>query len=61
MAGAVEVDLEVAVVADMTAVLTEVAEVDQEEEEAWGKCLKVIQCPCYQSCLSRSPGRMKAH
>ncbi len=42
VAGAVGVDLEVAVVVDMIAVLTEVAEVDQEEEEAWGKCLIII-------------------
>lgn len=38
VAGAVGVDLEDAVVADMIGGLTEVAEVDQEEEEAWGKC-----------------------
>lgn len=38
VAGAVGVDLEDAVVADMIEGLTEVAEVDQEEEEAWGKC-----------------------
>lgn len=38
-AGAVGVDLEVAVAADTIVVLTEVAEVDQEEEVAWGKCL----------------------
>lgn len=37
-AGAVGVDLEVAVAADTIVVLTEVAEVDQEEEVAWGKC-----------------------
>lgn len=40
VAGDAGVDLEVAVVADMIAVLTEVAEVVQEEEEAWGECLK---------------------
>lgn len=38
VAGAVGVDLEVAVAADMSVVLTEVGEVDQEEEEAWGEC-----------------------
>lgn len=36
--GDVGVDLEGAAVADMIVVLTEVAEVDQEEEEAWGEC-----------------------
>lgn len=46
VAGAAGVDLEVVVAADTIVVLTEVAEVDQEEEEAWGKCLKVIQGPC---------------
>lgn len=35
VAGAVGEDLEVVVAADMIAVLTEVAEVDKEEEEAW--------------------------
>ena len=40
VAGGVAVDLEVGVVADMTVVLTEVGEVDPEEEEAWGKCVK---------------------
>lgn len=48
VAGAVEVDSEVVVAAaaDMTAVLTEVAEVDREGEEAWGKCLKLIGRLC---------------
>lgn len=35
---AVEADLEAAVVADTIEVLTEAAEVVQEEEEAWGRC-----------------------
>lgn len=38
VAGAVGVDLEVVVAVDMITVLTEEAEVDQEEEAAWGKC-----------------------
>lgn len=61
VAGAVGEDLEVVVAADMIVVLTEVAEVDQEEEEAWGECLKNIQCPCCQSCFIRSLGLMKVH
>lgn len=38
VAEGVAVDLEVVVAVYMIVVLTEVAEVDQEEEEAWGKC-----------------------
>lgn len=45
VAGGVGVDLEVVVAVDMIVVLTEVAEVGQEEEEAWGKCLNIIKCP----------------
>lgn len=62
MAGAAGVDLEVVAAAaavDTIAVLTEVGGVDQEEEEAWGKCLNTMQCPCYQSC-PMSPGLMRA-
>lgn len=50
VAGAVG-DSEVAVVADMIAGLTEVAEVDQEGEEAWGKCDQALMysdaCKCF--------------
>lgn len=55
VAEGVVLDLEDVVVEDMIEVLTEVAEVGQEEEGAWGKCLK------YLSCLSMSPGLKKVH
>lgn len=50
VAGAVG-DLEVEVVAAMIAGLTEVVEVDQEGEEAWGKCDQAVMysdaCKCF--------------
>lgn len=48
--GAVGVDLEDVAAVDMIGGLTEVAAVDQEEEEAWGK----YYCCWYQSVLSGS-------
>lgn len=39
---AVEADLEAGVVADTIEVLTEAAEVVQEEEEAWGRCYQSL-------------------
>lgn len=47
--GAVEVDLEDVAAVDMIGDLTEVAAVDQEEEEAWGK-----YCCWHQSVFSSS-------
>lgn len=62
VAEGVGVDLEVVAV-DMIVVLTEGAEVGQEEEEAWGKWLNIINCLKYSvlSGLCMSPGFMKVH